>query len=783
MHPLSTYQDGDMDSAQYDSALRYVEAQVQVNTVTKGISGCVQLAIPVHAQKVARILTIIALCLALFSIGARTIEEVIGEENLSALVFNFLWALGVDHEESIPTWYSTVLLFGCAGLLGIIALAKRGSQDRFARHWIGLAIIFLYLSMDEGAALHEIFTRPMRELFAATGVLFFAWVIIGIPLVLIFAVAYLRFLVHLPARIRNLFIMAGMMYVGGAVVVEGIAANQWYLNDGSTLFYSAISSVEEFFEMTGVIVLIYALLSYVGRAQVEVDLSGGAGTQAIQNALSPVEIGRSIVQTLSRPAVIVFFGGVNLILIQWVLVRELTALLMGTELVILLVSVAYFSGLSIGYKLAGRIPRSWLVPLGIATLVLHITLPIWFRLLVAGLDSIGAFGAAYLALPVLTPFIVSAFYSMFLPLFADNHEGALPKLYALELFGSVAGVLVLVVLGGFGLQTVYVVYSAGLLLILLALGLRRMLVSVLAVGTVGWLMFLPGAHFWSNALWFEQVQDLPSGTQTLFSGYSPYQKVDVLETTDGVRYLFLDSLEHFGGGGTTRLDIVAGQIPASLLSPDNALVLGAGSMEMAAFIAEHAGHVTTVEIDPMVVDASLQYFTRVNHMDTLTNRTVIIDDAKHFLANTDGQYDMIASALPAAYNLQTATLYSEPFYLMIAQRLAPNGVLVANMTSPFSLDDPVSRRIAAGLLRTFDDVMIVTADSVGWSFAYAGDNLPFDTAAVEAALRESGEVKYVIYDTPAVRALTGDAQPITLDSMDIVLQISADWIAERLGWR
>ncbi|MCI0351013.1 MAG: hypothetical protein L0Z53_16425, partial [Acidobacteriales bacterium] len=84
------------------------------------------------------------------------------------------------------------------------------------------------------------------------------------------------------------------------------------------------------------------------------------------------------------------------------------------------------------------------------------------------------------------------------------------------------------------------------------------------------------------------------------------------------------------------------------------------------------------------------------------------------------------------------------------------------------------------LQMTFDDVIVITAESVGWSFAYASDNLPFNQPVIEAALRASGETEYVIYDTAAVRAIVGDAQPITLDSMDIVLQISAERIWERL---
>lgn len=772
-----------MDSAKFDSRQASIQTGRAVEPPSVETHGSIRLSIPFNAQSVARILTLVALCLALLSAAARYVEEFVGEDNLAPLVSNSLWALGVDHESSIPTWFSTALLLSCAGLLFLVALAKRARRDRYTRHWMGLAFIFLYLSMDEGAALHEIFTTPLRELFNATGVLFFAWVIIGVPLVLIFALAYLRFLLHLPSRVRNLFILAGMMYVGGAVVIEGIAANQWYLNDGSTLFYSAISSVEEFFEMTGVIVLIYALLSYVTQAHVEIDLSGGSHRQVAGHGLSISGVVRAVPQILGKPMVVVFCAGVNLILIQWVMVRELTALLMGTELVILLLSAAYFAGLSLGYRFAGRVQQTWLVPLGIATLAMHLTLPIWFRLIVVGMDYLGAYGAAYLIFPVLTPFVVSAFYSIFLPLYVDNQAGNLPKLYTLELAGSVIGVLILVLLGGIGLQAVYAAYGTGLLLILFVLGMRRVLVGGLTLLMIGWLIILPSAHFWSNALWFEQVQNLPAGTKTLLSGYSPYQKVDVLESPDGRRHLYLDGLEHFGSGTVTRLDIVAGWIPASLLMPDNTLVLGAGSMEMAALIASHAGHVTTVEIDSLVVNSSLQYFKHVNHMDDLTNRTIVIDDAKHFLANTDQKYDLVASALPAAYNLQAAALYSEAFYMMIAQRLAPNGVLVANLTSPFGPDDLVSRRITAGLLRTFDDVIVVTAESVGWSFAYAGDNLPFDVSAVEEALRESGEVNYAIYDTPSVRVLTGNAQPITLDSMDIVLQTSVERITQRLGGR
>ncbi|MBZ0318103.1 MAG: hypothetical protein K8L91_16905 [Anaerolineae bacterium] len=479
------------------------------------------------------------------------------------------------------------------------------------------------------------------------------------------------------------------------------------------------------------------------------------------------------------PLILIFFSGMNLILIQWVLVRELTALLFGTELVILLVSAAYFLGISVGYVLSKPIHLNHLKPLAVLTLIVHLTLPIWFRLMVTGLDGVGAYPVAFVLLPLLTPFVVSAFYSIFLPLLIDHQSGSLTELYSLELVGSVCGVAILVMLGGLGLQTVYILYGAGLLAILAALKIKRTWLAFMTVAAGLWLVVLPTLNTWSNTLWYVQLRNLPAGSKTLFSGYSAYQKVDVLETPYGKHYLYLDGLEHFGSYSGERLNVVMGQIPAALLQPPNALVVGAGSMQMEALIAEHTGYVTTVELDPMVGEVSQRYFTRYNHMDTLTNHRLIIDDAKHFLANTHARYDLVATDVPAAFSIQTATLYSESFYQSIADHLTPQGVLVVGLTSTFAPDDLVSRRIAASLLVVFDEVMVITAPSAGWSFAYASNDMPFGRAEVETALQARYETGYVIYDTLAVETVVGDAKPITLDSMNIVLRVSFDRIKSR----
>jgi hypothetical protein len=70
-------------------------------------------------------------------------------------------------------------------------------------------------------------------------------------------------LIHLSPRIRGLFVFSGTVYVGGALIVEAISANRWYVDGGVTFPYLAIGTVEELFEMLGIALFIYALMRYL----------------------------------------------------------------------------------------------------------------------------------------------------------------------------------------------------------------------------------------------------------------------------------------------------------------------------------------------------------------------------------------------------------------------------------------------------------------------------------------------------------------------------------------
>jgi len=169
----------------------------------------------------------------------------------------------LDREGNIPTLYNAVTLLLCAGLLAIIATARKRQEKREYLYWAGLAIIFLFLAVDDGAAIHENIIRPLRTALHTSGVLYFAWVIPYGFFVIALGVIYLRFLFSLPVRIRYLMIFAGILFVGGALGFELVGGQWTELHGQENVAYALITTCEQSLQMAGILVFIYALMSYI----------------------------------------------------------------------------------------------------------------------------------------------------------------------------------------------------------------------------------------------------------------------------------------------------------------------------------------------------------------------------------------------------------------------------------------------------------------------------------------------------------------------------------------
>lgn len=180
-----------------------------------------------------------------------------------------LWSL--SYEGNMPSWYASKLPFVCAALLAWIAAGE--ARDRF--HWHLLAFGFLAISIDEAVGFHE----TLSGLFDTTGVLYFGWVIPAGALVAVLGLAFVGFLRRLSPETARRFILAGALYVGGAVVCE-LPLGWWTEQYGDDSFgYALIDWCEEALEFAGLTLFAAALLRRLEGRQLALTPRGGAPTR------------------------------------------------------------------------------------------------------------------------------------------------------------------------------------------------------------------------------------------------------------------------------------------------------------------------------------------------------------------------------------------------------------------------------------------------------------------------------------------------------------------------
>lgn len=193
---------------------------------------------------------------------------------LSKYFFGFkrISIFDLDQEANIPTFYASAAILLCAVLLALIAIIRRKQAKRDYLYWAGLSAVFLFLSIDEFATIHEYLVKPLRNALHLSGIFYFAWVIPYIVVGFILFLVYLRFLFSLPQKVRNLFIIAGIIYIVGAAGFEMVNV-YWSNHYGEkNASYALLTSCEEILEMLGILVFIHALTTYIASELQDVSL-------------------------------------------------------------------------------------------------------------------------------------------------------------------------------------------------------------------------------------------------------------------------------------------------------------------------------------------------------------------------------------------------------------------------------------------------------------------------------------------------------------------------------
>ena len=166
----------------------------------------------------------------------------------------------VGLEGNIPTFYSGVALLISGALAWLHGLQARTAGDSWYRYWFGLAVVMAFLGVDDAVVIHEHFSDLFERFMTPEGVLYYLWVVPYSLLTLVFVAIYAQFLMSLPMATARRIVVAGAVFVAGALGVEMIGAGVADALSSSSLQFSVLYSIEELLEMTGVVLFIRALL-------------------------------------------------------------------------------------------------------------------------------------------------------------------------------------------------------------------------------------------------------------------------------------------------------------------------------------------------------------------------------------------------------------------------------------------------------------------------------------------------------------------------------------------
>lgn len=203
-----------------------------------------------RARLLGVVAVIAALGLAVELWAWRAVED-------DALVEPAWTLLSLSGEGNLPTWLASSLLLCCALAAGAIA-AELPAGAPWRRHWVGVTVGLALVSMDEVVGLHE----QLGGTFGTGGVLYFDWVLIAGPVVAVLALAYLPFVRALPAPARGQLVVAAVVFVSGALVME-LPLGWWTEHAGThTLGYALIDWGEETLELVGTCLALVALVAH-----------------------------------------------------------------------------------------------------------------------------------------------------------------------------------------------------------------------------------------------------------------------------------------------------------------------------------------------------------------------------------------------------------------------------------------------------------------------------------------------------------------------------------------
>jgi hypothetical protein len=177
-------------------------------------------------------------------------------------VKNVFW---IDNDLNVWAWASALLLTFLALASALSAVVRRVAGRPYGADVV-FAVVAGYLSVDESAALHERL-GSLGERVGATWT--YGWVAVGAPIALVVGLGLLWVGRRIDRTTRRRLVLAGLLYLGGALGVETLGG-ALYETAGlswTSVPYILTASLEEALEAAGVLVALWAML---GRVRIAV---------------------------------------------------------------------------------------------------------------------------------------------------------------------------------------------------------------------------------------------------------------------------------------------------------------------------------------------------------------------------------------------------------------------------------------------------------------------------------------------------------------------------------
>jgi len=199
-------------------------------------------------------------------------------------VLGFLRLVDLGKELNLATYFSSLNLLLSSILLFVAYKFEKAAGSSSTRYWLFLSALFLVLSTDEAAGIHENFGRVYEYLSVRGAVPTLdshKWLPFGILFTFLVGLGLIPFVRRLPRDTARLFLAAGFVFVLGAIGFELLGT--WMLSSGfvesrQELPYLLRRVVEEGLEMYAIAMFNIAIYRELSRNEVSVliDSSGGA---------------------------------------------------------------------------------------------------------------------------------------------------------------------------------------------------------------------------------------------------------------------------------------------------------------------------------------------------------------------------------------------------------------------------------------------------------------------------------------------------------------------------